>query len=159
MKNFSIKVPFSKAEVVTKIKDRFRDFNCEESSGEIIVSYPIRYRNDFAPHFYLTFEENEYETTINGQVKMRSWVRIFCFFWLALIGLAAISIFISTYADISRGEKSFSELKFVLFPVGMIVFILVLIKFGAFIARNNTEAILDMFFNLFPNHTIVENGK
>ncbi len=159
MKKFSIKVPFSKAVVVTKIKDRFRDFHCEESNGEIIIGYPIWYRNDFAPHLYLILKETGSETTINGQVKMRTRVRIFCFFWFAFLIIAAIAIFISISGEVSRGVKSYAEFKYLLYLVGMMFFMLGTIKFGEFIARNNTESILDMFFQLFPNHTTLENGK
>lgn len=159
MKKFSIKVPASKPDVIAKIKSRFRDLNCEESYGEIIIGYPVWYKNDFAPHLFLNFKENGTETIINGHIKMRTGVRIFCLFWFSFIGLAAAIIFASIFNEISKGEKSYSELRFVLFPVGMMLFMLGLIKFGAFIGRKNTEEILDLFFKTFPNNKPLVNDK
>ena len=80
MKNFSIKVSLTPEQVKERIKNENENFDYEEDYDQIIISKPIWYKNDFAPILHLKIYDSEGETTVDGQLKMKAWIRTFMFF-------------------------------------------------------------------------------
>ena len=159
MKNFSIKVPQSTEQTRNQIKSGKNYFIYKEHENYITIGKPIWYKNDFAPLLHLQIHGSESETIIDCQLKMKSWVRVFMFFWLAFVSLATVITFFSIISEINSQTKSFVDLKVVLIPVGMFFFGIALIKFGEIIARKNTGEMVDWIIKLFPNGVVCKNER
>jgi hypothetical protein len=65
-------------------------------------------RNDFAGHFYGTFEDEPGGTRIQGYFAPPRWARYFMRVWLAFAVLCGVPIFVATLRDVLTGSHAVS---------------------------------------------------
>lgn len=111
------------------------------------------WRNDFAPHFYGRFLPEPGGTRIEGHFRLAEWVRIFMTFWILGVILFVASISIPALIGVATGSRHFSDdpdiWPALVGPPGMLVFGVLLPKFGRLMGRPEESFILE-----FLEHTL-----
>jgi hypothetical protein len=97
------------------------------------------YRNSFAPYFYGRFVPNEQGTRIQGRFRIHPFARIFMFVWF---GFLAFFIFVANTQ--SAGLSLAGHAIFLLGPLAMAAFGYGLLKFSAWLARNEKTVIISL---------------
>jgi len=93
----------------------------------------IYYRNDFRPYFYGTLVPQDRGCRIEGYFDVDRWMKSFLWFWLALVVLMSIPpAFIAAMFQPIRGNAWIDAIV----PFGLILFGMLLPKFGRWIARD-----------------------
>lgn len=104
------------------------------------------WRNDFAPQFYGRLQAEPSGTKIEGYFDLSRWVKRFMRWWLAGVVLLASPIAVLALLDMVRGSHHLSEGSSpwvgVLVPPGMIVFGILLPKFGRLMGHPEESFIL-----------------
>jgi hypothetical protein len=112
---------------------------------EFVLHKRRYYRNDFAPQFYGSIQRNERGTVIEGYFDMDRWAKWFMRIWLGLVILVGSSFFLSALWDFVRGANHPHDgfwVGLLVLPT-MVLFGLLLPKFGLWLGRNEEQYILE----------------
>jgi hypothetical protein len=101
------------------------------------------YRNDFAPIFFGTLSAEGQGTQVEGHFDMDPWVKIFMGVWLGFVILMGIPILISTLSGNIEGDARVG----LIVPPAMILFGLLLPKFGRLIGRGEENFLREFLKN------------
>jgi hypothetical protein len=102
------------------------------------------WRNDFAPHCYGNFVDQDKGTLIECYFDLHRWTRLFMNLWLTLAILIGISIFVISIRDLLHAGNFNDSGEYVgLFvPVAMTLFGIFLPKFRLLLGKPEEEFIL-----------------
>ena len=115
--------------------------------------YKRRYwRNDFAPQFYGSMHaEPRGGTRVEGFFDLSPWVRVFMRWWLGGVVLIGGTLFILSGLDVFAGGRFVNGDPWVgiIVPPAMIVFGLLLPRFGRLLSQGDERSILQHLETVF----------
>lgn len=107
------------------------------------------WRNDFAPHFYGEIQSDPAGTRIEGRFDLADSVRLFMWFWLGGVVLIGGAMFVACLSDVIAGSHLVTGDARVglIVPPAMLLFGIVLTRFGRLLGRGDETFILDHLKN------------
>lgn len=106
-------------------------------------------RNDFAPNFYGELQPEAGGTRIEGRFQMADWVQFFMWFWLGGVVLIGGAMFVACVSDVMAGSHLVTGDAWIgiIVPPSMLLFGIVLPRFGRMLGRGDEAFILDHLQN------------
>jgi hypothetical protein len=107
------------------------------------------WRNDFAPHFYGEIQSDPAGTRIEGYFDLADRVRLFMWFWLGGVVLIGGAIFVASVSDVMAGSHLVTGDAWtgLIVPPAMLLFGIVLPRFGRLLGRDDETFILEYLQN------------
>jgi hypothetical protein len=110
------------------------------------------YHNSFSPYFYAMVSPDSHGTRIEGHFDCLPFVKIFMRIWLGIVVVVAGITLVLTLKDHLGGRAHLAgeDYTVVLVPQGMVLFGLLLPRFGRWLGRNEESYILDFLQRTLP---------
>lgn len=131
-----------------------KPFLLQRKADRFRVEKRIFYRNSFHPFFYARIEPTAYGSRISGYFAMGKLERISITLWFAVFGLAGIFSIPGLLIQYQRGEIGEKGLLWIFHPIGMILFMYLLVTLGKFLSRKEAPAITALLRDLFADVTL-----
>jgi hypothetical protein len=114
----------------------------------------IRYRNSFQSHLTATLRPEAGGTVISGEVAMHPFVRVFMFIWFGGVILIGGTMFVAAIGTIFFGSGSQHQNAWMgaVIPPVMLVFGFGLLRFGRYLARDETRFLTDFLIQTLKAH-------
>jgi hypothetical protein len=105
------------------------------------------YRNSFAPFYYGRFVAAGRDTKIEGELRMRTDVKIFMVVWFSFLAVVFLIMAVTVLAG--RANAQNNPALGIVIPAGMAVFGVALIKFGRWLGRGEERDIVAFLKSTF----------
>jgi hypothetical protein len=110
------------------------------------------YRNSFSPYFYAMVSPESHGTRIEGHFDCLPFVKIFMRIWLGFVVVLGCFIYVLMLEDLltGRAHRRADIYLGILVPPGLVLFGLLLPRFGRWLGRNEESYILDFLQRALP---------
>ena len=117
------------------------------------------WHNDFAPLFYGNLLPKDRGTIIEGYFDVQRWVKLFIRFWFGGVVLLGSPIFVLSLLELLQGRKHVEgdPLIGLFVPPCMVLFGVLLPKFGLWLARHEEQFILQFLQTTLLARTVNPN--
>jgi hypothetical protein len=114
----------------------------------------IGYRNSFQSYLAATLRSEAGGTVISGEVAMHPFVRVFMFIWFSGVVLIGGTMFVATVGTMlfSAGSQHQNAWMGAVIPPLMLAFGFGLVRFGRYLARDETRFLRDFLIQTLDAH-------
>ena len=161
-KLFEFSLNLSPSEVIERIMTAFskqtEDYlvskpflSSNHNNNELIIQKQRWYRNDFHFSVYTKVEPTAGGSKLFYRVGLNQKVKWFLWLWYGFLSFTCLRIAVHITDDFKAGKVPVSEYFWLLFPIGMMIFMYGLTKFGKWLSSNEVEEIVELLNHEFAN--------
>ncbi len=125
------------------------------SKDSISIRKRIRYRNSFQTVLRASLKPSENRTKLFADIGLHPFVKIFMFIWFGSLILIGGLIFITSLSSLAKETSAdIGTIMGILIPLGMAIFGIALLKFGKYLARDESAFLIAFLIDLLDAEEI-----